>query len=583
MAEAASDIPCGGGDVSVTVSASGGTAPYTGTGIFTVTSAGTYSYIVTDANGCVNSASVTVNNTPLFNIMTSTVDNGTISPSGTVPVCGGQNQEFTITPDEGYEIEDVEVDGVSVGPVSTYTFYNVTGGGSIRAKFRVKACEAPSLSADITNASCSNLNDGKIVLTTNGGTNPFTYSWTKQNDVFTSQNKNLNDITAGDYTVVVTAAGGCTSSASYTVSAPLAENWYMDDDNDGYYTGTPIISCSSPGVGYRNTGLVGDNDCDDGNGQIQRPNKFFRDADGDGLGNPEDSVLLCLQFAPAGFVSNRTDCNDNDARNRRLNRPGYIYGLRRPLCDTVADYYIDPVQGAVGYAWTAPLGATIIENTGLSVRLQFTDSYRDGVLSVQPYNYCLRSIPRNTTLHSKPLRPNIEGPLTATTNSMLNYSVESSYDIVHYEWKVGRSGTILTGQGTPTVSVEWGKNTGTAQLRCKVIGRCGETNVDSILVNIDNYSLSSATVKSAKNLQLVVYPNPITHGVATVVFNTPKSGKYELILTDINGSVLMSKSGISFNGSNTVKLDLTGYSIGTYLITLITETEKANMMIEKTE
>ena len=44
----------------MTVSAAGGTAPYSGTGNFTVT-AGTYNYTVTDANGCTAPASVTVN------------------------------------------------------------------------------------------------------------------------------------------------------------------------------------------------------------------------------------------------------------------------------------------------------------------------------------------------------------------------------------------------------------------------------------------------------------------------------------------------------------------------------------------
>ena len=56
----AGSILCNGGSTTVTVSAAGGTAPYSGTGNFTVT-AGTYNYTVTDANGCTAPASVTVN------------------------------------------------------------------------------------------------------------------------------------------------------------------------------------------------------------------------------------------------------------------------------------------------------------------------------------------------------------------------------------------------------------------------------------------------------------------------------------------------------------------------------------------
>src|SRR5262249_26334502 len=55
----ATPILCNGGSSTVTVSASGGTAPYTGTGMFSRT-AGTYSFTVTDANGCTATTSVTI-------------------------------------------------------------------------------------------------------------------------------------------------------------------------------------------------------------------------------------------------------------------------------------------------------------------------------------------------------------------------------------------------------------------------------------------------------------------------------------------------------------------------------------------
>src|SRR5260370_11474840 len=52
-------IACNGGTTTVTVSASGGTAPYTGTGVFTA-SAGAHSYTVTDNNGCTTVTSITI-------------------------------------------------------------------------------------------------------------------------------------------------------------------------------------------------------------------------------------------------------------------------------------------------------------------------------------------------------------------------------------------------------------------------------------------------------------------------------------------------------------------------------------------
>jgi len=75
-------------------------------------------------------------------IVTSIVGNtdGTISPSGHVQVANGSNQTFTITPDPGYFISKVIIDGVPLigHPVfitGEYTFYNVTENHSIEVSF----------------------------------------------------------------------------------------------------------------------------------------------------------------------------------------------------------------------------------------------------------------------------------------------------------------------------------------------------------------------------------------------------------------------------------------------------------------
>lgn len=64
--------------------------------------------------------------------------NGSISPSGSVEVKEGADQTFTITADEGYEIENLKVDGSDVSAASSYTFNNVTEVHSIEATFKQK-------------------------------------------------------------------------------------------------------------------------------------------------------------------------------------------------------------------------------------------------------------------------------------------------------------------------------------------------------------------------------------------------------------------------------------------------------------
>jgi len=60
---------------------------------------------------------------------------GTISPSGAVTVPTGGSQAFAIAPSGGFTIQDVIVDGLSVGPVASYTFTAVSANHTIQASF----------------------------------------------------------------------------------------------------------------------------------------------------------------------------------------------------------------------------------------------------------------------------------------------------------------------------------------------------------------------------------------------------------------------------------------------------------------
>jgi hypothetical protein len=75
-----------------------------------------------------------------LNIITYTITatagaNGIIVPSGTVAVNQGADQTFTVTPNSGYHVADVKVDGASVGAVTLYPFTNVTANHTIEVVF----------------------------------------------------------------------------------------------------------------------------------------------------------------------------------------------------------------------------------------------------------------------------------------------------------------------------------------------------------------------------------------------------------------------------------------------------------------
>lgn len=71
-----------------------------------------------------------------FTVAASAGPNGLISPSGNIFVTQGKDQAFTITPETGYMIDNVIVDGSNKGAITSYTFSNVQANHSINATFK---------------------------------------------------------------------------------------------------------------------------------------------------------------------------------------------------------------------------------------------------------------------------------------------------------------------------------------------------------------------------------------------------------------------------------------------------------------
>ena len=90
------------------------TADRTLTAVFSRNSSGGYSY---------------------YTIKATAGTGGSISPSGNVSVREGRDQTFTITPDKGYAVANVKIDGKSIGAVKSYTFENVSRTHTIEVIF----------------------------------------------------------------------------------------------------------------------------------------------------------------------------------------------------------------------------------------------------------------------------------------------------------------------------------------------------------------------------------------------------------------------------------------------------------------
>jgi hypothetical protein len=61
--------------------------------------------------------------------------NGFISPNGSASLSSGSSQTYSIIPAAGYQVEDVLIDGVSKGAITSYTFSNISASHTISATF----------------------------------------------------------------------------------------------------------------------------------------------------------------------------------------------------------------------------------------------------------------------------------------------------------------------------------------------------------------------------------------------------------------------------------------------------------------
>ncbi|MFN3755283.1 T9SS type A sorting domain-containing protein, partial [Flavobacterium sp.] len=210
-----------GNNGSVTVTATGGTAPYTilwsnGGTTFTANNlaAGTYTAVITDANGCTSNVSVTITQPATALASTNTTTNvscfaGTTG-SVTVTATGG-TAPYTILWSNGGTT--FTANNLAAG---TYTAV-ITDANGCTSNVSVTITQPVSLVASTTqtNVSCFAGTNGSVTATVTGGTSPYTILWSNGSTTFT-----LNNLIAGTYTGVITSANGCTANVSATVTQP---------------------------------------------------------------------------------------------------------------------------------------------------------------------------------------------------------------------------------------------------------------------------------------------------------------------------------------------------------------------------
>lgn len=94
-----------------------------------------------DASGATEATSAASSGGVTFTITAACGEGGTLTPSGAVTAPKGKNVSFTAKPEKGYVVEDVLIDGKSMGSVGVYTFRNIQEDHTMEVTFRKTVAE----------------------------------------------------------------------------------------------------------------------------------------------------------------------------------------------------------------------------------------------------------------------------------------------------------------------------------------------------------------------------------------------------------------------------------------------------------
>ena len=302
---------------------------------------------------------------------------------------------------------------------------------------------------------------------------------------------------------------------------------------------------------------------------------YYADADGDTYGDASSTVSTC-NGAPVGYVSDNTDCDDNNAAvnpaatevcnsidddcdgltDENILVAGAISGPAvqcLPVATGSATFSIAPVADATTYTWSVPAGMVIVTGQGTtSIFVSWSPAAISagviGNLSVVPSNLCGAGVASSVLVdinYTKPVMPNsISGPVKVCPGDVVTYSTSLVARSTSFVWTLPTGMSIVGGAGTNVISVSVsGAYTG-GVISVSAANSCGVGAARNRALSL-NVPPASASISGQASG--VCGSLGVVYSCANVVG-----------ATSYNWSVPAGASIVSGNGTNTITVDFTG-------------------------
>lgn len=212
---------------------------------------GSYSVVVTDANGCTATGSTSLISPPRLTTTFSTTDvscfggtNGAIELTISGGVAGSPTSPYSYTWIDGYQTVGPTTQDRTNLAANTYTAtIRDQNGCQTSEVITITEPTALSLTGSVTAVSCNGNSTGAVSATALGGTEPYRYQW---NTGVTTQS--VSNLVAGLYSLTVTDANGCQEMLSLTITQASGLT----------LTGsTTAVLCNAGSTGGLNTNALG--------------------------------------------------------------------------------------------------------------------------------------------------------------------------------------------------------------------------------------------------------------------------------------------------------------------------------------